>query len=822
MPEATAYSPSQRLTLPISGMTCAACASRVEKGLREIGGVTEAAVNFGAKQAAVTFDPAQVSARELGEKVRDLGYDVRADEVTLAVKGMSCAACVARVERALKGVPGVIDATVNFATHQASVRHLGVDVAALTQAVADAGYGASKAGEDAADDLDQAERTAEYRALRVRFFVALALSALVMAVGMMPGLLGLGGLSHQARFVVLFLLTTPAQFWCGWRFLKGFWTALRHATADMNSLIALGTLAAYGYSTAVTFAPHFFAHIGEDTHVYFDTSAMIITFILLGRLLEARARGRASDAIRKLMDLRPQTACVVRDGSDVQVAIEDVAVGDLVRVRPGEKAPVDGVVQEGRSSVDESMVTGESIPVEKATGDRVIGATLNKTGSFVFRATQVGADTVLAQIVQMVRQAQGSRAPIQRLADRIAGIFVPIVFGISLLTFALWWGLGPEPRLATALLNTVAVLIIACPCAMGLATPTAIMVGTGRGAEFGILIKGGEVLETAGRLKAVILDKTGTLTTGRPEVTDIIPTDGFDEKALIALAASAEQGSEHPLAEAILKAAGEWHLTLAKVQKFEALPGEGIAAELDGRTVLLGNRRLMAGRGIALEGLEEAEKRLADGGKTVMFAAVDGRPAGLIGVADTLKPGAAEAVADLYALGLEVALVTGDNARTAGAVARQAGIGRVLAEVMPDEKAARVAALQANGKGVAMVGDGINDAPALAQADVGIAIGTGTDIAMESADITLMAGDLAGVGAAIRLSRRTMRIIRQNLFWAFAYNTVLIPVAALGLLTPLGGPVLAAAAMALSSVSVVSNSLRLRRFHPGADQRPRT
>ncbi len=734
--------------------------------------------------------------------------NVRENEVTLSVKGMSCAACVSRVERALEAVPGVIDANVNFATHQAAVRHLNIDVDALKQAVADAGYEASVAVEEqASEDREQAE----YCAVRLRFIVGAVLSTLIMGAGMVHTLLGVDTLTREIH-LLLFLLATPVQFWCGWQFLKGFWTALRHKTADMNSLIGVGTLAAYGYSTTVTFAPHIFAQTGQGIHVYFDTSAMIITLILLGRMLEAKARGRASDAIRKLMDLRPQIARVVQNGQDLEVPVEQVTVGDLLRVRPGEKIPVDGTVHEGHSAVDESMVTGESIPVEKGPGDRIVGATFNRTGSFTFRATQVGSETVLARIVQMVRKAQGSRAPIQRLADRIAGIFVPIVFGVSLLTFALWWALGPE--LAVALLNTVAVLIIACPCAMGLATPTAIMVGTGRGAELGVLIKGGEILEIAHRLNTVILDKTGTLTTGVPAVTDLISADGFSETDLLVLAASAEQGSEHPLGQAILNAAAERNLSLKQAHAFDALPGEGIAAEIAGLAVLLGNRRLMEGRKVLLSGLAEQAERLEKEGKTIIFIATDGKQAGLIGVADTLKPEAADAVADLHDLGLEVALVTGDNARTAEAVARRVGIDRVLADVVPEEKANRVAQLQAEGKGVGMVGDGINDAPALARADVGIAIGAGTDIAKESADITLMSGNLTGVGAAIRLSKQTMRIIRQNLFWAFAYNTLLIPVAAVGLLNPLGGPMLAAAAMAISSVSVVSNSLRLRRFDP--------
>ncbi|MDA0747778.1 MAG: heavy metal translocating P-type ATPase [bacterium] len=799
------------LSLPISGMTCAACASRIEKGLKEIPGVFSANVNFATEQATVTLDLEQAGIDQLAEKVGSLGYDIRAGELTLSISDMSCAACVSRVDKALNEVPGVIDVNVNFATHQATVHHIGVDSSTLVEAVLDAGYGARVVEQDQdGESEEQVQRRTEHNALRTRFIAGAVLSVLIMAVGMFHNALGIE-LPQQNIHFFLFLMATPVQFWCGWRFLTGFMSALRHKTADMNSLIAVGTLAAYGYSTVATFAPHLVS-TGQEVHVYFDTSAMIITLIILGRLLETRAKGRASDAIRKLMDLRPRTALVIRDGEDLEVPLEQVVVGDILRVRPGEQIPVDGIVREGRSTIDESMLTGESIPVEKGPQDSVVGATLNKTGSFTFEATQVGSDTVLARIVQMVRQAQGSRAPIQRLADRIAGIFVPIVFGIALLTFAFWWFLGPEPRLATSLLNTVAVLIIACPCALGLATPTAIMVGTGRGAEFGILIKGGEILETAHQLDTVILDKTGTLTTGKPVLTNLHPVEGVDETDLLILAASAEQGSEHPLAEAIVYAAKEKGLALKKTQAFTAIPGRGIDATIENRAILLGNRRLLQDRNISPGNLEDRAQQLETEGKTAMFIIVDGKPAGVLGVADTLKPGAKEAVDDLRALGLEVALVTGDNARTAEAIARQVGINRVLAEVLPEEKAARVEELQAEGKRVAMVGDGINDAPALAKANIGIAIGTGTDIAMESADITLMSGDLSGIGTAIRLSKRTMRTIRQNLFWAFAYNTLLIPVAATGLLNPLGGPMLAAGAMALSSVSVISNSLRLRRF----------
>lgn len=722
-------------------------------------------------------------------------------QIDLPIAGMTCAACVARVEKALKAVPGVLAADVNFATHQATVRYRGTDVPALEKAVADAGYEVSRAPDDARD---------EYRSLRLRFVVGAVLSGLIMVVGM-PHMLPGVHLHIPGMNLLLFALATPVQFWCGWRFLKGAWMVTKHGAADMNSLIAVGTLTAYGYSALGTFAPQLFDH---QPHIYFETSAMIIALVLLGRLLEARAKDRTSDAIRKLMDLRPKTARVVRDGEEIDVPVEAVQVGDAVRVRPGENIPVDGTVREGHSSVDESMLTGESLPVEKGPGDAVIGGTRNSTGSFVFETTQVGTGTVLARIVALVQQAQGSKAPIQRQADRVAGVFVPIIFGVALMTFGLWWGWQGD--LESALLNTVAVLIIACPCAMGLATPTAIMVGTGRGAELGVLIKGGDILETAHRIEAIILDKTGTLTTGIPVLADVIPARGWRADGILSLAASVEQGSEHPLAQAVVRAAQDKKLPLEKTEGFRALPGAGVSARIGGRDILLGNRRLMAQHQIAPGDLETRAEELEAGGKTAIFLAVDGALAGVFGIADALKDDAPEAVAALRTLGLEIALVTGDNMRTAQAVADKLGIDRVLADVLPEHKAEQVAFLQCEGKCVGMVGDGINDAPALARADVGIALGTGTDVALESAGIALMSNRLVGIATAIRLSRHTMRIIRQNLFWAFAYNTLLVPVAALGLLTPMGGPMLAAAAMALSSVSVVTNALRLRRFRSDA------
>ncbi|MBI3743523.1 MAG: copper-translocating P-type ATPase [Chloroflexi bacterium] len=742
---------------------------------------------------------------------------------------MTCASCVLHVETALRSVPGVVDAQVNLATERATVEvSPGVAFESLSKAVAEAGYGL-KPAEAANQDADAERKAREARSLLQHFVVAAVAAAFVMS-GSFNIVPGLDGLSDKSRFIVLFALTTPVQAWAGWQFYSGGFAAARHRTANMSTLIAVGTAAAYGYSVAATFAPRFFERGGVEADVYYDTALTIIALILLGRYLEASAKSRTSSAIKRLMGLRPRTARVVRDGQERDVAIDEVVPGDVLIVRPGERIPVDGVVKSGSSSVDESMLTGESMPAEKASGAKVFAGTINKTGSFTFEATQVGRETALARIVRLVQEAQGSKAPVQRLVDLIASYFVPAVIGIAAIAFLVWILAGPSPVLTYALLTFVAVLIIACPCALGLATPTAIMVGTGVGAERGILIRNAEALEQAHRVDTVVLDKTGTLTIGKPQVTDVVAR-GIDARELLRLAASAERRSEHPLAQAIVEGAQARGLALAEPASFASAPGHGVEARVNGATVLVGNAMLMSQRSLSLNGLGDGATALASQGKTPMFVAVDGQVRGVVAVADTVRPEAKEAIERMHRLGLEVLMVTGDNRRTAEAVAKQLGIDRVLAEVLPEDKAKVVQQLQAEGKRVAMVGDGVNDAPALAQADVGMAIGTGTDVAMETAPVTLMSGDLRGVVRAIELSRSTMRTIRQNLFWAFFYNVLLIPVAA-GVLYPVfkatGGvpdglhwafgdfgflnPVLAAAAMALSSVTVVTNSLRLRAW----------
>ena len=759
--------PIEIVSFPVEGMTCASCVNRITRFLNKVEGVEEAHVNLAAESATVRFDPTQASVTDFAAAVDAAGY-------------------VARVEQAASGEDGrelAEMAETRSERDEAGVRHVA--------------------------------------ALRIRLIVAALLTVpLLIGLARMTFLPGLPAIFTDPLFQLAF--ATPVQFWAGWPFYVGTWKALRHRATDMNTLIAVGTSAAYAYSVATILFPSFFhaAGIGmgeEGLPLYFDTAAAIITLILLGRFLEARARTHTSDAIRRLINLAPRTARVLRHGAELDIAVGDVVVGDMVRVRPGETIAVDGVVTDGASGVDESMITGESLAISKHPDDLVIGGTLNTTGTLTFRATRVGAGTVLARIIRLVSEAQGSRAPIQRLADLVTGYFVPAVLGLAALTFVAWFLFGPDPAFNLALLNTVAVLIIACPCALGLATPTSIMVGTGKGAEAGVLFRNAEALEHLGSVKAVVLDKTGTLTEGRPRVTDVVRTaDAPAEDELLALVAAAERASEHPLADAIIREATEARsLALPAATDFLVTAGGGIAATVNDRRVHVGRPGFLEAEGIDVSSLVAAADGLAGDGKTPVFAAIDGRPAAVIAIADTLKAGSAQAVADLHRLGIVVTMLTGDNQRTADAIGRSVGIDRVLADVRPDGKAAAVKAIQAEGTSVAMVGDGVNDAPALASANVGVAMGTGTDVAMESAGVTLMSGDLRGLVTAIALSRATMRNIRQNLFWAFAYNVVLIPVA-MGVLYPFTGilldPILAAGAMALSSVTVVSNALRLRRF----------
>ena len=814
---------SKKASVHITGMTCTTCARTIKKGLSQTPGVEQADVNFASEKASIEYDPTKVNLAKIKDTVSELGYGVAVKKSIFPVGGMTCASCVARVEEALSSVPGVVSASVNLASEKATVEYLdGTAVADMRRAVKDAGYELGPEAQ-AMEDVATAARR-EIRVLRNRFIVAAVLAATIMALGFGPSFVG--------RPYLLWALATPVQFWAGLRFYRGAWGALKHKTSDMNTLIAVGSSVAYLYSMTAVIAPGLFATGILEPNLYFDTSAAIIALILLGRLLEARARGQTSEAIKKLIGMQPKTALVIREGEQKEVPVENVQVGDRILVRPGERVPVDGIVQKGYSSVDESMITGESIPVEKKAGDEVIGATINKTGSLEFEASKVGKDTTLAQIIRMVEEAQGSKAPIQRLADVIASYFVPAVIGAALVTFVVWYFVGPAPALTFAILNLVAVLVIACPCALGLATPTAIMVGTGKGAEHGVLIRNGEALERVHRLNTVLLDKTGTLTRGEPVVTDVVAAASFSQQEVLRLAASAEHSSEHPLGEAVVNAAAEKKLKLSPASDFNAIPGQGVEALVEGKKLFLGNLKLMEERGFSLDGLKSKAAELLEAGKTVMFLGRDSQVEGIIALADTLKPGAKEAVQALRRMGIETAMLTGDNRRTADSIAREAGIDRVLAEVLPEHKADEVKKLQAEGKVVAMVGDGINDAPALAQADIGIAIGTGTDVAIETGDITLISGDLMGVATAISLSKRTMRTIRQNLFWAFAYNTALIPIAAGVLYVAFGetgvpsglhfilgqygflNPILAAAAMAASSITVVSNSLRLRRFRP--------
>jgi Cu+-exporting ATPase len=789
-----------------------------------VDGVQDATVNLATGKALVAYDAERVRLDDIRSKVVDLGYEVldvnplRPVDVrrtTLFVGGMTCAACVRRVENALKDVPGVREASVNLASSRATVTHHPLEVSPeqLQQALKDTGYQFLGIMDESPEDPVREATRRELRDLRRKLIVGAVLNVLIMAGSMPHSIPLLSAVPHRWLLIALLILTTPAVFWVGSRFLTGAIKATRQRTADMSTLVALGALSAYFYSAAATFFPDFFSKAGYELHVYYDSAAMIVTLVLLGRFLEMKARGRTSEAIRKLMQLTPRTARVLRDGQELEVPVESLAPGDLIQVRPGERVATDGRLESGSSAVDESMLTGESMPVTKKVGDEVFAGTVNQGGSFMFTATKIGAETVLAQIIRLVEEAQGSKAPIQRFADRVASIFVPVVMVLAIITFGVWGFLVEDPDMGRALLNFVSVLIIACPCAMGLATPTAVMVGTGLGAESGILIKGGESLEKACRLTTVLFDKTGTLTRGRPEITEMLTAPGTEQASLLKWAASLETVSEHPLGRAIVSRARADGVRLQPVFEFEAMAGLGARGEVEGREVLVGSSRLLGEKSVPLAAIAGDADAMLSRGRTCVFVAVGGEAVGAVCLADTPRESSREAVETLKAMGLNVTMITGDREVAARVVAGDLGVQRVLAEVLPGEKAGEIRRLQEAGEVVAMVGDGINDAPALAAADVGIAIGAGTDVAVEASDITLMRDDLRLVPAAIRLSSLTMRIIKQNLFWAFFYNSLGIPVAA-GALYPFFGillnPMLAAAAMAMSSVSVVSNALRLR------------
>ncbi|BFH63240.1 heavy metal translocating P-type ATPase [Paenibacillus azoreducens] len=805
--EAAATKQQKQTTLQITGMTCAACANRIEKGLNKLEGVDGANVNFALERASVTYDPERIGPSDLEATIQKLGYGTAKEVAHLKLEGMTCAACATRIEKGLSKLSGVSSASVNFAMETATVEYAPgeISVADMQNKVKQLGYKAITAEEkdEQKNGKDDGIRK-QKRKLLISAILSIPLLWSMVAHFSFTSWIYLPDLFMNPWFQLI--LATPVQFYIGKPFYVGAYKALRNGSANMDVLVSLGTSAAYFYSLYLTidwYASGGGMHNGPS--MYYETSAILITLVIMGKLFESLAKGRTSEAIKSLMGLQAKTARVIRDGQELTVPVEEVIAGDIVMIRPGEKVPVDGEVLEGESSIDESMLTGESLPVEKKAGDPVIGATLNKNGVLRIKATKVGKETALAQIIKVVEEAQGSKAPIQRIADIISGIFVPIVVGIAVVAFLVWYFLVTPGDFASALEKAIAILVIACPCALGLATPTSIMAGSGRAAELGILFKGGEHLEQTHKIDAIILDKTGTVTKGKPELTDVI-AEG-DEQEFLKLVGAAEKNSEHPLAEAIVAGIQERGLSLPNTQTFKAIPGYGIEAAVEDKGLLIGTRRLMEKFGVSASHAYEVMARLEEAGKTAMLVAIDGEYAGMVAVADTIKETSKEAVSRLKAMGLQVIMITGDNERTAKAIAAQVGIDHVRAEVLPEGKAEEVKKLQAEGKKVAMVGDGINDAPALATADIGMAIGTGTDVAMEAADVTLMRGDLSSIPDAIYMSRKTMGNIKQNLFWALGYNTLGIPVAALGLLAPW----IAGAAMALSSVSVVLNALRLQR-----------
>ena len=819
--------PSEQIELRIGGMTCPHCPPAVEKALADVPGVKSAHVNLTSNTARIKYEPSRTKLAEVVHAIRSLGYIPGTATLRIPIKNMHCSSCSIRIELALQMTPGVVHAWASLGTNAVDVEYdpETVDFAAIRQAIEQAGYHVAEPKlKDQADLLDPAEAALEdeYRTLMRKFWFAAVITIPVIALSypdLIPGLrdwMPMGSGTRRVVWALLGVLSFPVMAWSGSQFFSGMWNALKHRAANMHTLIATGITAAYAYSVVAVAWPEVFPD-PKLAEVFWDVTDVVVALVVLGLALELKARGRTSQAIKKLIGLQAKTARVLRDGKEVDLPVEEVLVGDTVIVRPGEKIPVDGQVVAGASAVDESMITGESMPVEKLVGGEVIGGTLNKTGSFRFTATKVGKDTALANIIRMVKDAQGSKAPIQRVVDTVSGYFVPSVIILAVLAFIAWYDFGPEPRLIFSTIVFVTTLIIACPCALGLATPTSLTVGIGKGAEHGILIRSGDALQSAENLDAIILDKTGTITRGEPALTDVVVAQGQAETEVLRLAASLERGSEHPLGEAIVKGAEARNIALAEAEGFAAVPGHGVTGRIGGHEVLLGNAKLMRDRGVAAQELNADWERLANGGKTPMYVAIDGKPAGLVAVADTVKPDSKAAIDALKALGIEVVMLTGDNERTGLAIGRQVGIERVLSEVLPEQKAHEVQKLQLEGKTVGMVGDGVNDAPALAQADVGFAIGTGTDVAIEASDVTLIKGSLFGVVTAIEISRATMRNVRQNLVGAFGYNVLGIPVA-MGALYPFIGlllsPLIAAAAMAFSSVTVVTNANRLRLFAP--------